>query len=1187
MAAENNLPVLIEETRQYIRITPTDEPVDPDTVEAQFERLHQLDSRDTATGLLDRVTESPPTVEVYLVAPPANSQTIQYYVGVDADDLHDPLERILRALFPDSYEFSTVQWAPTLLPEEPAAGVGFEGRPDRRRDWQTRLTPLHEFQNDGEHVRTPLASIVEAMAATEGPALLQILIQPKADWSTDRDLQRRELEAGRESWTGQVITALIAPAEPTHTDTPIPVEDRARLEELAERDPRRSFEVNVRAVLCDDVDQHVADDLATAFAEVSHTCYEITGTVCTGTDAADLRTRICDRMFRPADYDRLQHRLPFTRPSSPAIVADASELGGLCLLDGSALTAEARRRLNSTPGERRALPAPPPAQLQTYRTAGFPLGQPLSQDNTADLEPIALAPSLQPLHLGWFGKTGSGKSVGLVNAIHRNCDATDGADILIDPKGDGMARAYLRAHYAAHGTLENVLYFDCAKTVPAMSFFDIRDELAAGVPRTTAVEETADHYLEILAGIMGTERFEQAVRSPDIIRYLVKALFDPVNGDDAFSHRDLHSAVRQMHERQSAPAVSDDDLEQMLAGVVANSARSFDEIMQGVANRIEKIPMDRRLARVFNHVPQADDPHFDLADYLDDDVVIILDMGGLRRDARQALTLVILSNLWTALRRRAKRAPGADSYQLVNVYLEEAATIASSNILQNLLAQSRSFGCSVTLAMQFPEQLRAVDEGAYRELLNNVSTYLIGNVPIDRRLAERLATADLSGTDIGAVLRAIRRGEWLVRLPAPFGEPEPRPFRVASLPLPPGHPDGTGETISTETVDDLVQTVTQRTRDGAGLRLESPSTPADTDGEADTQRPAIDRLDSVLPFTNRLPPTVGYAGDVHALYCQSCENRYDTHIEGMKRAISCCSSLDAVDRDDIPVCSVQLKLTAEEREASDWSDQRLLFLQAVYNAQQLRYDPIEYDLLSDSMLRLQEYAGLDSEAVQDLLDADLLRHDTDHPHRLYTVTPTGRSEIGEHYRRGVEYGHGKGDLEESSEHVLAVEVGRRYLETAYREADDSPVVEVVPYYEPADEETTTVSAATAMGGDPEEIADAVDASERRRLDVAGLDADGSVVVAVEAERMNNDVHRAAPEDFDKMADCDVEEAIWIVMSQSAGHNLLEVLRSPADGTPRIQKSYADSTPPQQFRLDTPGCTAIYPASWVQKQLPDR
>ncbi len=185
------------------------------------------------------------------------------------------------------------------------------------------------------------------------------------------------------------------------------------------------------------------------------------------------------------------------------------------------------------------------------------------------------------------------------------------------------------------------------------------------------------------------------------------------------------------------------------------------------------------------------------------------------------------------------------------------------------------------------------------------------------------------------------------------------------------------------------------------------------------------------------------------------------------------------------------------------------------------------------------------------------RHDTDHPHRLYTVTPDGRKAIGESYRQGVDYGHGAGDLEESSQHVFAVEVARRYLERAYVEDLESAVTEVVAYY---------------------------DIDEQRRLDIAGLDAEGEIRVAVEAERINHDVLRAVPEDYDKIADCEVEEAIWVVMTRTGGHRVLQALNDPTDGEPRVEKTYSQNTPPQQFRIDTPGLTAICPVEYVRDTL---
>lgn len=1150
------LPVPVESARPYLRVRPTTAHLDHETVTAHLRRLHCLTSNRATDSLLTRLRgPAPPTIEVLLVSSGGDDTQIEYYLGVDDETAHDTFTRTLRGLFPDSYEFTSVQqtdgWLRGVVGTDPTiTGVEFHGAPERSKDWQTRLTRFETFLTD-EHARIPLAAVIETMAATSSPMIYQALLRPKPDWSQAAEQRRMSIETEQDTLGGQLSTALFgSPDDPEATRS---TGDQQRLEELAEKDTRRSFECTARAVAIDG-DREI-DELTTAFADVSHTCYEVGATTQTGTQATGLFDAICDRQIATPS------RFPSLRKRPKPLVVDAVEAANLCIVDGDALTGAGDRALSPTPGEATALPSPPAEQLETYRGAGLPLGHPLGGDGLTHPDPVSVPPALQPMHVGWFGKTGSGKSTSLINAILANHAATDGADILIDPKGDGMAQEYLRAHYATYGNLENVLYFDCAEVLPAFSFFDIQDELDAGVPRATAVEDTVDHYIEILGQIMGKDRFDQAVRSPDIIRYLVKATFDPVNGSDAFSHRDLHNTIRQMHERQAAPAVADEDLERMLAGVVANRARSFDEIMQGVANRIEKIPIDQRLARIFNHTSADGETHFDLADYLDEDVVIIIDTGELRSEAQRVLTLVILSNLWAALRRRAQRDEGTGSQPLVNLYIEEAASIAVSDLLKQLLSQSRSFDCSVTLAMQFPAQLKRQNQAVYEELLNNISTFVTGNVAVDRLLTHRLATDEMDAVAVGNRLRALRRGQWLVSLPAAFDNPEPRPFLVRSLPLPPGDPAGDRPLPpSEETVfDAAIAAVEARTRTEAGLTLGIPSTASGHKTEDEESENADDslptrRVDSALPYTKRLPSTVEYDENIHGLRCRRCNNRYDPSIDGLVRAIECCSSLNAVDRDDIPLCDLNLKRTPEERAISPWSDTQLMFLQAVYNAQQLRYDPLEYDLLTDSMIRLQEYVGIDSDAVQDLLDTDVLRHDTDHPHRLYTVTPDGRKAIGESYRQGVDYGHGQGDLEESSQHVLTVEVVRRYLEQEYVDNPDSSVTRVVPYY---------------------------DLDENHRLDLAALNAQDEFVVTVEVERINHDLRRATPEDFDKMAGCDPDEAIWVVMTQSAAHDVLQALNDPLDGPVRVEKTYAATTPPQQFQIDTPGLTAMYPVEWLR------
>jgi DNA helicase HerA-like ATPase len=1190
-----------EQAGSYVTVTPTDDPLSATTVQSQFERLRRLDhienDRPWYRGLLSGGPE-PPTIECLLVSRGGTDATVEYHFGVDNGN-PDALERALRELFPDSYEFERTGLdltaacdpsgaAPDTTPRDWSwyvAGVEFQGRAERRNDWQTRLTPFETFQAESSN-RVPLAAVLETMAETAVPMVYQALLQPEADWTPVADARHTRLELARDTRAARISEAIDRALNPelyedrTIEDISPAPSDQQRLEELDAKATRRSFAVNARAAAITREQPRVAEkavaDLTAALSPVSKTTYDIEAAVHTddelhtGASPPGYRVfeAIRDRTFRPPDYERRATQLPWKANTSHGIVADVAEAPSFCLLGGEALTTTGTRALATTPGERTALPRPPDEQLAVYRTPGLTVGRAQTQDGTVG-DPLAVPPQLQRLHVGWIGKTGSGKSTSLTAGMLDNHAATAGADILIDPKGDGMATDYLRSHYARFGTLENVYYFDCSSVLPAFSFFDIRDELDAGISRTAAVEDKVDHYLDILTQIMGADRFGQAVRSPDVIRYLLKAQFDPVHGDDAFAHRRLHEAARRMHDRQAAPAVSDPDLERMLSGVAANQQRSFDEIMQGVANRIEKVPVDRRLARVFNHVPNGDDPAFDLADVLDEDAVVVFDTGGLRSEAQRVLTLVVLSNLWTALKRRSRRGPDDADHPLVNLYLEEAASVAVSELLSELLAQARGFDCSVTLSMQFPAQLRETDAGAYDELLNNVSTVVTGNVPVDRQLTRRLATDDMDPAAVGNRLRALERGQWLARLPAEFDEPEPRPFVVRSASPPAGHPasDQPLDEATQQAFADATAALRTRTRAEYGLTIDSPDVATDDgetaaahDRQAETADAGLGRVDTALPHTKRLPTAIEYDADSHALHCGGCGNRYDPTSDGVRRAIACCHDLAAVDRADIPICDINLKLTREERAATEQTDRQLIFLQAVYNAQQLRYDSaVEYDLTRDSMLRLQEYVGIDTEAVQELLGTDLLRHDTDHPHRLFSVTADGRQLLGEGYRRGLDYGHGQGDLEESSQHVFAVEVARRYLDREYARDPESAVVAVQPYY---------------------------DIDEQRRLDLAGLDADGEIVITVEAERINHDIREAVPSDFDKMAECDPDEALWIVMTRGGGHQVLAALNEPPDGEPRVEKTYSENTPPQQFRIDTPGLSAIYPVEYLRESLDD-
>jgi len=1192
------------------------------------------------------------------------------------------------------------------------AALEIGGRGSRRGDWQTRLTPVAGAADsvptddrpsyrrggaaegdDTGHSPSPtavpgtgasptagaaLATVAEALASADCPAVYQAVARPKPPWVATAKVRIDDVARGLDTYGDRLVDYFFG-TEPLERD-----ESRPRARAIKAAAWKRSFVVDARVVARGPGAERAVRDCSSAFSALGTRFYSV-DTRMHVDDATTVLAAVRQRALRdaPSEDGRLaavRRRLPMTSNWRRAVVAGPTVAPQFLCLAGDALAEPGRRALGVTAPDRTGLDLPDAEALAPYRTGeGLPLGRPRTGDRTpldgvgaartesddGDASLLRLPPAVQPLHTAVFGASGAGKSMVGLRMLLENHAATDGATVYIDPKGEGLLEQYCRTHLARYGDLDDVYYFECGDILPALGLFDIRSQLAAGIDRERAVEAVATHYTELLTDFAGAEQFQRAIRSPDVIHYLVKALFDPEHGADAFSHYDLETAVSRLKTEQEPPDVSAPRLRQQLAGVSTASSRSFDEIIQGVEHRIEKATRDARLATLFDYVrPPADTstesplgdgapgaasdgpeggdtataggsptdpyddlewpapPRFDFGDHLDEDCVILIDTSGYREEPRRMLTLLLLSKLWTALQRRVTRRNGEASEDpengdlpLVNLHVEEAADIAATGVLDDLLSQGRAFGLAVTLVMQFPAQIRDRQPEAYRELLNDVGTLVTGPVGVDDALAERLATERHPPSEVANRLRALDRGEWLVRPAAPFDAPSPPPVVCESPPLPPGHSEANGTPAhepdeaaaaiaackrrtarnhglpaATDPVGKRRRTAEQAPDTDTGTAADAVPVPPwvkpldgdeqeDADGEGDGHPDADNRpdrsvptpgpepsargsrrIDTALPLTERLPEPVTYEEGAHALVCAGCESRYDPSVAGLRRAVECCNSLDRVAREDIPIVDLSLKLTPEERATSPYSDRQLAFLQAVFTAQHRGYDPtLEYDLLRDSMRRLREYVGLDRDGVTELIDDGLLRTDTDYPHKLYSVTAEGRATINEPLQEGVHYGDGIGDLGESSEHAMAVEAGRRFIRKQFVADEGSQVVEAVGYH--------------PVGPDDD-----------HRLDAAGLDASGDVVVALEAERTTNDLREAAPADFDTMADCDPAEAIWVVMNRADGHAVLDALVRPADHQPRVEASYSQGTPPRQFRLNAPGCTAMYTVSNLLDRL---
>nr|WP_241767996.1 conjugal transfer protein [Haloferax sp. ATB1] len=485
---------------------------------------------------------------------------------------------------------------------------------------------------------------------------------------------------------------------------------------------------------------------------------------------------------------------------------NADELANFLLVpSGDQLSVEGARGTRAEQQSRNPLPRPHQDLMQEFRN-GMAIGYALDENGEPEDVSTCIPPKLLTTHYGRFGTTGAGKSKAFINEILSLHENTEGPVIVVEPKGDGMAENYMRAHARRFGITdleENVIHFPMPDVLPGFSFFDLGPALENGRRREDAVQRKAEHYEEILKLVMGRERYERAVVSPTLIRTLIKALFDEEHGRenglyresaDYFAHRQLEHTVDQVLQAgppnpnfDDLPKSSEENVARTLRRQLQKDPKSFSAVMDGVGHRLNYISDRPYLAQVFN----TTENRFDFRDVLDENKIILFDLGDLRDDASRLMTGLILSNLDDALKERKREVSEYPDDYVVNLLVDEASSVVVSNIMNGLLEKGRSFRLSVGLSMQFPEQMEA--EGGrkvYLNALNNIGSSLVGQINVDRELARAMAHEGLDPDEFSNRIRSLPRGEWIANLPSPkFGETGPYPFSIKPLPIPAGHPE--------------------------------------------------------------------------------------------------------------------------------------------------------------------------------------------------------------------------------------------------------------------------------------------------------------------------------------------------------------------------------------------------------------
>ncbi|WP_245756946.1 helicase HerA domain-containing protein [Halogranum rubrum] len=725
----------------------------------------------------------------------------------------------------------------------------------RKDDWMMLLTRNETEPFADETLSLPLVSLVDELADVEAPTIFQVLFQRKPDWSPTAESRKLDLRNQTDTLMDKAVDAVFKDTR-TLAEKEQHLSDGAtqRLEELSTKNPRRTFTVNLRAVAVPTIDADEQpvdaqlDDLMTVFDSIGGEFYEVERERL----RANRHRESSKRKHALAVFDQLLDRELVTGRgrTTPDFVCNSRELAPFITIpSGNTLSVEGSRRTRSEQESRSSLPLPHHDHMESLRE-GMAIGHAVDENGTPEDDPVCIPTSSLVTHYLRAATTGGGKSKALLNDILSASATTDGPVIVLDHKGDGLAENYMRAHGRRFGMddlEENVLHFTVPDILPGFSFFDLRADLSRGVRRTDAVKRKADQYKQILELVMGKDLFRRAATSPILIESLIKTLFDEEYGrengsyresEDYFGHEQLEHASDQLTaagppepNEEALPKTTDVAARRELRRKVNTDAKTFSTILTGLNNRLAYVSQDANLRRIFNNTAQQ----LDFREILDSNQVILFDLGGLSDEAAKLLTGLILAMLEDALRTHEGDLTQRPDDYVVNLMIDEAASVAASDVLNNMLEKGRSFRLSVGLAMQFPEQMQA--EGGrrlYLNLLNNIGTLLVGKINVDRELANAMAHEELDPEAFANRIRSLPRGEWIAQLPSPtFGETGPYPFNVKPLPIPEGHPESESPLTGVEEqrFQDALKHVHERTQQEFGVPRDTSQPTATTPDE--------------------------------------------------------------------------------------------------------------------------------------------------------------------------------------------------------------------------------------------------------------------------------------------------------------------------------------------------------------------
>jgi len=1065
---------------------------------------------------------------------------------------------------------------PTVEKTYPEA-IQWQGKGKRKKDWMTTLrtaglTDKEAMRNkiSEEDETSVLSAVISHLTRAESPLAFQVLFQPKEDWSVEASKRKEDLRQQRDTLLESFLTSILPSGEGAEEMEEVDLEESSRskhqsgqrrrqddvgqrIAQISNKVPRRTFEVNIRAVSAippsnagetgdskrepmrekrDSVDR-VLKDLMPVLDKFDGNFYEIEGRragqetslISSVPTSYQVLEQVLEREMDTQTDASIGKRVLSSTRERPEIVMNSSELSALIISPGGEeMSIDAFRDAHGSQKSDTPLTLPKPDLLEKF-DEGMKIGYPIDKQMEPSSDPIALPERLLPLHYARFASTGSGKSIAVIQDILSINDEVSGPVILVDPKGDGMCEDYLQTHYAQYGSLDDVLYLEIPDIVPRVSFFDIRPSLEAGRNRESAIQDKISHFHELMEVVMGKEEYRAAYVATDILSFLIESLFDGQHGGDAFTLDELYEAAREMQQEQRVPRSSNSarDIETVLSRHFEKPEKDFQQSMSAVLSRLEKLKQNPHVYRMLNSVAEWDEEAGDYTeessilsfkDYLDEDIVFLLDIGDLREESKHAVTLILLSQLWDSVQER-KRDRGTDYENIVNLIIEEAAPVASSELVYNqLLPQARSFGLSMGLVMQYPSQVREKNERAYGEILNDVHTKLVGPIEFEPDLGEILEFEDMTAQEMQNKITSLPRGEWIASLPSPvFGDRSPVPFSLKSMPIPAGHPESSYKLEDAEEIRfeqaELVRCKERTERhfgieasSADGLLSEPEERTIGTSGETGRSTSTEESSEEKKSISTSLEADSS-TGGVNVLesideasFSEATDESRNRNSQGSGTGNLGGQSGDqqVLDvglgkPDDIPASTLSEKgLSREDVE----------FLQTVVDAMNNQLSG--YDLTESMNSFKNEY---DDIHIEELIDLDFLEKHRVARRVYFTVLPDGREFID----CPLAVGDGQGDLGEHTPHKVGVELLCKYFDI------EGYGARTQKYHQENDD---TV------------------------FDAASWDDQGEIQAVGEVETSSNNPESVI-RDYEKLVDSGASDVIWVFDNHKTAAEVIEIL----------------------------------------------